>query len=192
MNTGIERAANVIGSIGILACLALQALQSFVFAPLSGEMGSYFHAVLGLFVFMPTLATLSFLSWRRLAAVGSILYAGSFTWLWWRFMCKRTFVSLISYGLSFPPFCLPWQSALGQSPTSLNVPDQRLCTNRIHVPAKSHFGVFLPAGPIQDEVTENPVSRELALNCGNDRRGRHARPRPSDAKRVITHRPFGE
>ena len=92
MNTEIERVANVIGSIGILACLALQALQSFVFAPLAAATGSYFLAVLGLFVFAATMATLSFLSWRRLAAVGSILYAAFFTWLWWRFICKRTFV----------------------------------------------------------------------------------------------------
>jgi hypothetical protein len=70
MNTGIERAANVIGSIGILACLVLQALQSFVFAPLAGATGSNFLAVLGLFVFVATMATLSFLSgggWQRLA-----------------------------------------------------------------------------------------------------------------------------
>jgi hypothetical protein len=92
MNTGIERAANVIGSIGILACLVLQALQSFVFAPLAGATGSNFLAVLGLFVFVATMATLSFLSWRRLAAVGSILNAAFFTWLWWRFICKSTFV----------------------------------------------------------------------------------------------------
>jgi hypothetical protein len=93
MNRGIERAANVIGSVGVLACLAIQTLQSFVFAPLAGATGSYFLVVLGLFVFVASIAMLSFLSWRRLAALGSILYATFFTWLWWRFICKGSFVT---------------------------------------------------------------------------------------------------
>jgi hypothetical protein len=102
MNTGIERAANVIGSIGVVACLALQALQSLVFAPLAGARGSYFLVVLGLFVFVASVATLSFLSWRRLAALGSILYAAFFTWLWWHFICKGSFIKSDFVWLELP------------------------------------------------------------------------------------------
>jgi|SRR5271170_2626069 len=91
MNTGIEGGVNVVGSIGALACLVLQALQSFVFAPLAGARGPYFLVVLGLFVVVASVATLSFLRWRRLAALGSILYAAFFTWLWWHFICKGRF-----------------------------------------------------------------------------------------------------
>jgi hypothetical protein len=92
MNTGIGRAANVVGSIGVLACLAFQATQSFVFAPLAGARGSYFLVVLGLFAFVASVAALSFLRWWRLAALGSILYAAFFTWLWWHFICKGRFI----------------------------------------------------------------------------------------------------
>jgi hypothetical protein len=102
MNTGIQRAAYVIGSIVVLACLALQALQNFVFAPLAGAMGYHFLVVLGLFVFVVSMATLSFLSWRRLAACGSILYAAFFTWLWWRFICKGRFVKSDFLWLELP------------------------------------------------------------------------------------------
>src|ERR1039458_633374 len=112
MSTEIgRRAANVIGSIGVVACLALQALQSFIVAPLAGAEGSYFLAVLGLFVFVASVATLSFLHRRRLAALGAILYATFFTWLWRHFVCKAASSSLTLYGLSFPPFYLPWPSA---------------------------------------------------------------------------------
>ena len=93
MNTELGRkAANVIGSIGVVACLALQASQTFVFAPLAGGGGSYFLAVLGLFVFGASVATLSFLHRRKLAVLGAILYASFFTWLWWHYICRGNFI----------------------------------------------------------------------------------------------------
>jgi|ERR1035437_3626352 hypothetical protein len=103
MSTEIgRRAANVIGSIGVVACLALQALQSFIVAPLAGAEGSYFLAVLGLFVFVASVATLSFLHRRRLAALGAILYATFFTWLWWHFVCKGSFIQSDFVWLELP------------------------------------------------------------------------------------------
>jgi hypothetical protein len=84
-------AANLIATIGVVACLALQGLQSFIFAPLAGAAGSYFVALLGLFLFVASVAALSFLNKARSAALGAILYATFFTWLWWHFIRKGRF-----------------------------------------------------------------------------------------------------
>jgi hypothetical protein len=92
MKAGIGRsAANLIASIGVVACLALQGLQSFIFAPLAGAAGSYLVTLLALFLFVAGVAALSFLNRARSAALGAILYATFFTWLWWHFICKGSF-----------------------------------------------------------------------------------------------------
>ena|ERR1035437_2152790 len=93
MNTEIGRkAAHVIGSIGVVGCLALQTLQSFIFAPLAGAGTFYFLAILGLFVFAVSVAILSFLHRRKSAVSGAILYATFLSWLWWHFICKGSFI----------------------------------------------------------------------------------------------------
>jgi hypothetical protein len=92
MKAGIGcSAANLIATIGVVACFALQGSQSFIFAPLAGAKGSYFLALLGLFLFVASVAALSFLNKARSAALGAILYATFFTWLWWHFIRKGKF-----------------------------------------------------------------------------------------------------
>jgi hypothetical protein len=79
-------------SVGIIACLGLQGLQTFFFAPLAGAEGSYFLAVVGLFVCVTSISTLSFLNMPRSASASAILYAAFFTGLWWHFVCKGKFI----------------------------------------------------------------------------------------------------
>jgi hypothetical protein len=103
MNTEMgRRAANLIGSIGAVACLALQALQTFILAPLAGAGGVYFLAVLGLFVFAASVATLSFLRRWKFAALGALLYASFFTWLWWHYVCRGRFIQSDLVWLELP------------------------------------------------------------------------------------------
>ena len=85
-------ATTLIASIGVIFCLALQGLQTFVFAPLAGAEGSYFLAIILLFVCVASIAVLSFLKMSRLAASTAILYAAFFTWLWWHFIYKGKFI----------------------------------------------------------------------------------------------------
>jgi hypothetical protein len=85
-------APKLVATVGVVACLALQCLQSFVFAPLAGAEGSYFLALLGLFLFVVSVAALSFLNKARSAALGAVLYAAFFTWLWWHFIRKGRFI----------------------------------------------------------------------------------------------------
>jgi hypothetical protein len=53
-------AANLIATVGVVACLVLQALQSFVFAALAGAEGSYLLTLLGLLLFATSVVALSF------------------------------------------------------------------------------------------------------------------------------------
>jgi hypothetical protein len=85
-------AANLVATVGVVACLVLQALQSFVFAPLAGAEGSYLLTLLGLFLFATSVAALSFLKKASSAALGAVLYATFFTWLWWHFIRKGRFI----------------------------------------------------------------------------------------------------
>jgi hypothetical protein len=103
MNGGIGRkVSSLIGSIGVIACLALQAFQTFIIAPLAGSQGLYSLTVFGLFVFVASVATLSFLHRQRLAALGAILYAALFTWLWWHFICRGSFIQSDFVWLELP------------------------------------------------------------------------------------------
>ena len=61
-------ATTLMVSVGVIACLALQGLQTFVFAPLAGAEDSYFLVVIFLFVCVASIAVLSFLKMSRLAA----------------------------------------------------------------------------------------------------------------------------
>ena len=81
-------AANLVATVGVVACLVLQALQSFVLAPLAGAECSYLLTLLGLFLFATSVAALSFLK-SKFSRVGAVLYATFFTWLWWDFIRKR-------------------------------------------------------------------------------------------------------
>jgi hypothetical protein len=85
-------AANLVATVGVILCVALQCLQSFVFAPLAGAEGSYLLALLGLFLFVVSVAALSFGNKTRSAALGATLYAAFFTWLWWHFIRKGRFI----------------------------------------------------------------------------------------------------
>ena len=75
-----------------IACLTLQALQTFVFAPLAGAQGHDLVAMFGIFLFGASLTVLSFYRVRRSAAVGALFYSVLFSWLWWHFVCRGTFV----------------------------------------------------------------------------------------------------
>jgi hypothetical protein len=97
---------SLVASVGLIACLALQGVQAFIFAPLAGAEGSYLLAVLGLFLFVACLAVLSFLNMNRSAALGAIAYALFFTWLWWRFICKGVFIQSDFNWLELPALSL--------------------------------------------------------------------------------------
>jgi hypothetical protein len=49
-----------------------------------------------------SVATLSFLCWRRSPALGAILYAAFFSWLWWHFICKGSFIKSDVVWLELP------------------------------------------------------------------------------------------
>jgi hypothetical protein len=85
-------ATTLIASVGIVVCLALQGVQTFLFAPLAGAEGAYLLTVIFLFVCVATVAVLSFLKMSRLAASMAILYAALLTWLWWHFIYKGKFI----------------------------------------------------------------------------------------------------
>jgi hypothetical protein len=87
-----RNATRVVASVGVIGCLILQGVQTFVFAPLAGAEGSLFLTVMFLFMCFATIAVLSFLKMSRLAASTAILYAAFFTWLWWHFVYKGKFI----------------------------------------------------------------------------------------------------
>ena len=113
-------ATTLIASVGAIACLALQGLQTLVFAPLAGAEGFYFLAVIGLFVCVAGIATLSFLKMSRLAASTAILYAAFFTWLWWHFICKGKFIQSDFVWIELPALifatCICIRSATSAAP----------------------------------------------------------------------------
>ena len=90
----------------VIACLTLQALQTFVFAPLAGAQGPYLLVMLSIFLLGASIAVLSFFDVRRLAALGALLYASLFSWVWWHFICKGTFVQSDFKWLELPALLL--------------------------------------------------------------------------------------
>lgn len=79
-------------SAGVLCCVALAALQTFVFAPFAVQLWTFdYLKILALFGIEVGIAILSLRELKG-AALAAVFYAAFVSWLWWHVICGGHFI----------------------------------------------------------------------------------------------------